>query len=109
MTDLEKLLAEVTPKPAREYLAEQYEYLNRYTSYADLARHGDGEFTMCSIRAIERAQEDLARKVIAAEKLVEVLNEALIKQENDRTLWVAEWQMWSVDTLAALAAWEAAQ
>lgn len=73
MTGLEKLLAEVTPKSAREYLAEQYEYLNRYPAYADLARRGDGEFTMCSIRAIERAQEDLARKVIAAEKLAEAL------------------------------------
>lgn len=39
----------------------------------------------------------------------EALNEALIKQENDRTLWVPEWQYWANDARTALAALAAAQ
>ena len=37
----------------------------------------------------------------------EALNEALIKQENDRTLWTPEWQHWANDARTALAALDA--
>ena len=45
---------------ARELLAEEYENQasgqeGPYPSYANLARSGSGAFTLCSIRAIERA------------------------------------------------------
>lgn len=43
---------------AREGLAVEYEVLGRagpYPSYANLARNGEGDFTLCSILAIARA------------------------------------------------------
>lgn len=43
---------------ARELLAEAYlERLGEgpYPSYAKLAVHGQGDFTLCSLRAIQRA------------------------------------------------------
>ena len=69
---LKEILGKVTHKAARDYLSEEYE-LHNYPSYANLALNGDGTFTMCSIRAIENAQAELARRVIAADKLVEAL------------------------------------
>ena len=56
---------------------------------------------------------DHAALLAAALKLPEVaamrklLTEALIKIDNDRTLWVPEWQIWSVDTNTTLADLEA--
>lgn len=52
MTDLEK--------QAREILALEYERggpggHGNYPAYADMARRGDGAFTMCSIRAVMAA------------------------------------------------------
>jgi hypothetical protein len=37
------------------------------------------------------------------EALRAVVNEALIKQENDSTMWVPEWQIWASDARAILA------
>ncbi|WP_418024892.1 hypothetical protein ACNKFW_15375 (plasmid) [Paracoccus sp. TD-10] len=42
---------------ASEYLAREYEK-GGFPSYANLARHRSGSFTLCTIRAIEKAQHD---------------------------------------------------
>ena len=46
------------------------------------------------------AERDAAIREAAAYR--EALKEALTKQENDRTLWTPEWQMWAADARAAL-------
>jgi hypothetical protein len=53
-----KLTEEQAEKIARELLAQEYEeHIGEgpYTSYAKVARSGEGDFTLCSIRAIIRA------------------------------------------------------
>lgn len=43
---------------ARKFLAEEYSkggYEGAYPTYAKLALEGEGAFTMCSLRAIQRA------------------------------------------------------
>jgi len=49
---------------------------------------------------------ELEARATAAEaenaRLAALVKEALIKQENDRTMWVPEWQIWAVDARAAL-------
>src|SRR5690606_32467791 len=48
---------------ASEYLAREYEFFG-YPTYADLARRKAGEFTLCSIRAIEKAQADAVKSAL---------------------------------------------
>jgi hypothetical protein len=46
---------------AREILASEYEACigeGPYFTYAEMARNGGGDFTMCSVRAVMRALED---------------------------------------------------
>lgn len=58
---------------AREILAEEYERLGvgegPYPTYAQLARTGTGSFTMCSIRAVQRALQPQPTQQGGAEEL----------------------------------------
>ena len=49
-----------------------------------------------------RAATTLAAQQADNAAMRHVINEALTKQENDRTLWTPEWQIWASDARAAL-------
>lgn len=120
MTDLEKLLAEVTPG---EWVADGNGILltNRGESYVALCirsgtrNHDEAE---ANARLIALAPT-LVRKVIAAERLAEALRRAsafIVQEYGDAKAQAMEGELLSKnarsvhsDVCAAIAAWEAAQ
>ena len=52
--------------------------------------------------ALREDYDELSALRARVEKLEGVVNEALIKVENDRTMWTEEWLVWKQDARAAL-------
>lgn len=93
--ELEKLLAEVTPGEWNYYFTTKRIFVKGYKNIADIRyTNGDADGRLMSMAPT------LARKVIAAENLVDLVRDAL----EDGA--ITEWQ---TVALVALDAWEAAQ
>ena len=64
---------------ARTLLAEEYERHGKYPTYAQQAMTSDAEFTMCSLRAIERALGDAPQPPVGGDVEVRRVSVEMLK------------------------------